>query len=107
MDFNFDELPESAFGGAGVEPELVTTLVNMLEAAPRALSLNDVMNVLAKSEIEAPAKTTVRSYLNRAVADGRASKPSRQTYGAAGAAVVADAVDADAVSDNEDPLADL
>lgn len=118
MDFNFDNLPAKAFSGAIENPEMLNTLASLLVAAPRALSLAEIMAVLAASEVEAPAKTTVRSYLNRLVEEGRASKPSRQTYGPvaaddettvdeSGDDQVADAVDPAAADLSDDPLADL
>jgi hypothetical protein len=100
MPFNFDNIPAQPVSTAG-EPKLVSTIVELLAAAPRALTLKEVVTVLNDSGIETPADTTVRSYLNRAAADGRISKPSRQYY--AGAV----AEEADAVTEADDPLADL
>lgn len=108
MAFNFDNIPAQPVSAAG-EPELVSTIVELLAAAPRALTLKEVVTVLNDSGIETPANTTVRSYLNRAAADGRISKPSRQSY--AGAVAEGEATEAteeaDAVTEADDPLADL
>lgn len=108
MAFNFDNIPAQPVSAAG-EPELVSTIVELLAAAPRALTLKEVVTVLNDSGIETPADTTVRSYLNRAAADGRITKPSRQSY--AGAAAEGEATEAteeaDAVTEADDPLADL
>ncbi|WFG40863.1 hypothetical protein ParaKuw1_00030 [Paracoccus phage ParKuw1] len=104
MAFNFDNIPAQPVSAAG-EPELVSTIVELLSAAPRALTLREVITVLNDSGIETPADTTVRSYLNRAAADGRISKPSRQSY--AGAVVEGEAVEAADETEEADPLADL
>jgi len=111
MDFNFDNIPAKP-ASAVREPELVSTIVDLLTAAPRPLTLREVVTVLNDSEIETtPANTTVRAHLNRAAADGRISKPSRQSY----AGPVAEG-EAQATQDQElkrklaeedDPLADL
>ena len=108
MDFNFDNIPAQPVSAAG-EPELVSTIVDLLAAAPRALTLKEVVTVLNDSDIETPADTTVRSYLNRAAADGRISKPSRQSYaGAVAEGETTEATEeADAVTEADDPLADL
>lgn len=111
MNFKFDNIPAkpvSAFG----EPELVSTIVSLLSAAPRALTLKEVIMVLNDSDIETPAATTVRTYLNRAVEDGRISKPSRQTYaGPAMPEAEVSEVDTaemfDEVTAEDDPLAGL
>lgn len=64
------------------------------------LSINQVIAAAIRMGFEIPTVTTVRNYLNKAVARGLIGKPTRQTYGApgTGAAVedadVADAVDA-------------
>lgn len=106
MAFNFDNIPAQPVSAAG-EPELVSTIVDMLSAAPRALTLKEVVTVLNDSGIETPADTTVRAYLNRAAADGRISKPSRQSY--AGAVAEGEATEEAPADETEadDPLADL
>lgn len=105
MAFNFDNIPAQPVSAAG-EPALVSTIVELLAAAPRALTLREVITVLNDSGIETPADTTVRAYLNRAAADGRISKPSRQSY--AGAVAEGEATEeAEAVTEADDPLADL
>jgi hypothetical protein len=101
MNFNFDNIPAQPVSAAG-EPALVAALVELLHAAPRALTLKEVLTVLEDSGIEKPADTTVRSYLNRAAADGRISKPTRQSY--AGVQPTDPVDEADAL---DDPLADL
>lgn len=108
MAFNFDNIPAQPVSAAG-EPELVSTIVDLLSAAPRPLTLREVITVLNDSGIETPADTTVRSYLNRAAADGRISKPSRQSYAGAVDGEAADQAEADAAVETEadDPLADL
>lgn len=109
MAFNFDNIPEQPVSAAG-EPEMVSTIVELLVAAPRPLTLREVITVLNDSGIETPADTTIRSYLNRAAADGRISKPSRQSYSGPGPASgeAADQAEADAaVEDEDDPLADI
>lgn len=122
MAFNFDNIPAQPVSAAS-EPELVSTIVDLLTAAPRPLTLREVITVLNDSGIETPADTTVRSYLNRAAADGRISKPSRQSYtGAVAEGEAADQAEADDVetllarlgsadaaveTEADDPLADL
>lgn len=106
MAFNFDNIPAHPVSAAG-EPELVSTIVELLTAAPRALTLREVITVLNDSGIETPADTTVRAYLNRAAADGRISKPSRQSY----AGVVAEGEATEGVFaagyEADDPLGDI
>jgi hypothetical protein len=104
-NFNFDVLPAAPVRG-GVEPEGVATVAALVNAAPRALTLAEVVAVLGASGIEAPAASTVRSYLNRAAADGRITKPSRQSYAAAAAAVEGEA-QVEGSDEGDDPLADL
>ena len=75
MTFNFDNIPTQPDSAVG-EPELISIIVDLLTAAPRPLTLKEVVTVLNDSKIETPTYTTVRSYLNRAAADGRISKPT-------------------------------
>ena len=105
MVFNFDNIPAHPVSAAG-EPELFSTIVDLLTAAPRPLTLKEVVTVLNDSEINTPADTTVRAYLNRAAADGRISKPSRQSY--AGPVAEGEAqVETETETEEADPLADL
>lgn len=119
--FNFDNIPAQPTSAAG-EPTMVSTVVDLVNSAPRALSLREIVQVLKDSGIEGvPADTTVRDYLNRAAKDGRITKPSRQSYGAAAAegeeATDAPEVDEDALTSadvadltteaDDDPLAGL
>jgi hypothetical protein len=112
MAFNFDNIPSQPVSAAG-EPELVSTIVDLLTAAPRPLTLKEIVTVLNDSEIETPADTTVRAHLNRARADGRISKPSRQSYAgpvAEGEAQFDIEIAAEGlrrVAEEDDPLADL
>ena len=120
-NFNFDFSALPAAPVRGVEPELVGVFAALVNAAPRALGIKEIIAVAAASGIEVPAETTVRTYLNRAAEDGRIVKPTRQTYSAVGAAVedytaaaVGAAVEdytAEEDSDNDDigfdPLASL
>lgn len=62
------------------EPSGVADVVEIVSEAPRALTLAQVLAVAARKGVELPVETTVRSYLNRAVDDGRLVKPTRQTY---------------------------
>jgi len=105
MAFNFDNIPAHPVSAAG-EPELVSTIVDLLTAAPRPLTLKEVVTVLNDSEINTPADTTVRAYLNRAAADARISKPSRQSY--TGPVAEGEAqVETETETEEADPLADL
>lgn len=111
MAFDFSKLPETRTNRTS-EPELVGTIVDLVNSAPRALSLAEIMQVLTDSGIETPADSTVRNHLNRAVRTGRIAKPTRQSYGPAteadeGADEGADAADDGADEDDEDALADL
>ena len=109
FNFDFSALPAAPVRG-GVEPELVRVFAALVNAAPRALGIKEIIAVATASGIEVPAETTVRTYLNRAAEDGRIVKPTRQTYAAAGTAVEdeADQIDAaDEIADEDDPLADL
>lgn len=108
FNFDFSALPAAPVRG-GVEPELVGVFAALVNAAPRALGIKEIIAVAAASGIEVPAETTVRTYLNRAAEGGRIVKPTRQTYAAAvrpGAA--AGSVDAaDEIEGDDDPLAGL
>ena len=106
--FDFSALPAATVRG-GVEPELVGVFAALVNAAPRALGIKEILAVAAASGIEVPAETTVRTYLNRAAEDGRIVKPTRQTYAAVGAPVEDAAAEDDASDEIEaaDPLADL
>lgn len=105
FNFDFSALPAAPVRG-GVEPELVSVLAALVNAAPRALGIKEIIAVAVASGIEVPAETTVRTYLNRAADDGRISKPTRQTYAAAGPNP-ASVPGLDAAPDEEDPLAGL
>lgn len=108
FNFDFSALPAAPVRG-GVEPELVGVFAALVNAAPRALGIKEIIAVAVASGIEVPAETTVRTYLNRAAEDGRIVKPTRQTYAAAGA-VEGEASEADAADEIEgedDPLAGL
>jgi len=105
FNFDFSALPAAPVRG-GVEPELVGTFAALVNAAPRALGIKEIIAVAVASGIEVPAETTVRTYLNRAAEDGRIVKPTRQTY--AGAATEAEGDDAaDEIEGEDDPLAGL
>jgi len=105
FNFDFSALPAVPVRG-GVEPELVGTFAALVNAAPRALGIKEIIAVAVASGIEVPAETTVRTYLNRAAEDGRIVKPTRQTF--AGAATEAEGDDAaDEIEDEDDPLAGL
>lgn len=101
--FDFSDLPATV-SRAGAEPELVQTLSDLVNVAPRALGIKEIIAVASKAGIELPAESTVRTYLNRAKADGRIVKVTRWTYGAAGSAV--EEADAD-VDEEGDDLADV
>ena len=108
FNFDFSALPAAPVRG-GVEPELVSVFAALVNAAPRALGIKEIIAVAAASGIEVPAETTVRTYLNRAAEDGRIVKPTRQTYAAA-AAVEGGASETDAADEiegDDDPLAGL
>ena len=106
FNFDFSALPAAPVRG-GVEPELVGVFAALVNAAPRALGIKEIIAVATASGIEVPAETTVRTYLNRAAEDGRIVKPTRQTYAAAGSAVEDDAGSVDATDEGDDPLAGL
>lgn len=108
FNFDFSALPAAPVRG-GVEPELVGVFVALVNAAPRALGIKEIIAVAVASGIEVPAETTVRTYLNRAAEDGRIVKPTRQTYGAADAveSVAPEADAADDIVGVDDPLAGL
>ena len=117
-DFSdLSDLPEklqnklSSTGGA--EPVLVGEIVDIVVNAPRALSLAQIIAVATRKNLELPAETTVRAYVNRAVEDGRILKPTRQTYAGPGAATeepntaTENTASTDDAADNDDPLAGL
>lgn len=104
FNFDFSALPAAPVRG-GVEPELVGVFAALVNAAPRALGIKEIIAVAVASGIEVPAETTVRTYLNRAAEDGRIVKPTRQTY--ASAPVEFDEDAADEIEGEDDPLAGL
>lgn len=109
FNFDFSALPAAPVRG-GVEPELVGVFAALVNAAPRALGIKEILAVATASGIEVPAETTVRTYLNRAADDGRIIKPTRQTYSAGAGSVEGGASEANANDDifgEEDPLAGL
>ncbi|WFG40910.1 hypothetical protein ParaMal1_00026 [Paracoccus phage ParMal1] len=83
----------------GAEPELVGKIVEIVVNAPRALSLAQIIAVATRMGLELPAETTVRSYVKRAIKDGRIALVTRQSYGAP----VAD----EEAADEADPVADI
>jgi len=106
FNFDFSALPAAPVRG-GSEPELVGVFAALVNAAPRALGIKEIIAVAAASGVEVPTETTVRTYLNRATEDGRIVKPTRQTYAAAGAATEAEVVIALDIEGDDDPLAGL
>lgn len=89
-------------------PEWVGSLVALIAGAPQALSIAQVLAVAARAEIELPAETTVRNWLNKAVQSGEIGKPSRQSYSSVEIAVAAaEAAATPAVEDDEAPAADV
>lgn len=107
FNFDFSALPAAPVRG-GAEPELVGVFAALVNAAPRALGIKEIIAVAVASGIEVPAETTVRTYLNRAAEDGRIVKPTRQTYAGAGAEVEEASEDAaDDIEDADDLLAGL
>lgn len=87
---------------AGGTPEWATALYAVVAGAPMALSIAQVMAVAARAEIEVPAETTVRSWLNRGVEAGLVSKPTRQSY--AGPVEAAEEVAEEAPVESDDDI---
>lgn len=92
--------------GGGQEPALVAQITEIVNKAPGSLTLAQIIAVATRMGIELPAETTVRSYVNRAVADGRIIKVTRQSYGSPLKSVEEAPVEAP-VEDADDPLAGL
>lgn len=51
------------------------------EAGYDELDINQIIAAATRMGIDVPTPQTVRNYLNKAVAEGMISKPSRQSYG--------------------------
>lgn len=70
---------------SGLDEALYDAVVAVVNAAPKAVTLAQVIFVLHKlvangSLEKVPADNTVRSYLNRARENGDIGKPTRQSY---------------------------
>lgn len=101
----------------GRNQELYAAVVKVVQGAPIALGIKQVLVVLHKMGVEVPAESTVRSYLNVAHKAGEIGKPSRQSYwtadkdaGEAPEDVEEDSakpVEDTTTEEIEDPLADL
>lgn len=76
-----EEMQERFTRSGGAEPALVGQLIDIVDGAPRALTMTQIRAVATRMGIELPAEVTVRNYLNKAVETGRMVKASRQTYG--------------------------
>ena len=108
---------------SGISKELYDAVVFVAANSPEKLAIKQVVFVLHKlvaaGKLEkVPAETTVRDYLNRAVASGDIGKPSRQTYWTAESHVEdtaeepkgepdVESYEPDVESYEADPLADL
>lgn len=116
--FNFDflnveDLPEeikSKFVGEVSEnAKRVADILND-PSCPPALNITQVMAVYVRAYGPLPTTATFRAWLNKAVANGIISKPTKQTYGPAGGPTAADALEPEEIESadvelTEDPLA--
>lgn len=93
FDFsNTTDLPEELQSGINTDKaEKINKVVAILDNAPRPLTISEVQAVYFRAYKEQPAQTTLRSHLNAAVTEGKACKPSRQFYAAAGTVVMEEA----------------
>lgn len=107
-DYNFDfsALPVAPTRG-GEEPALVNVFAELVNAAPRPLGIKEIIAVAANAGVEVPSEATVRNYLNRAEADGRIVKPTRQTYAGAKSGAIVLSAFSGADETDADPLAGL
>jgi len=110
FDFlNVDDLPEEIktkfVGEVSENAKRVADILND-PACPSALNITQVMAVYVRAYGPLPTAATFRAWLNKAVAGGLISKPTKQTYGPAGGPTAADAMDEDhtEVGDELDPL---
>ncbi|MBC6438371.1 MAG: hypothetical protein GDA52_09630 [Rhodobacteraceae bacterium] len=76
--FNFDILPAEIRGRGS--PEAKETVVALVNEAPRAMTMKEIMQVLEHNGINAGTLSTVRDYLSSAAREGLISKPTRDTY---------------------------
>lgn len=72
---------------SGGESPVVQQLVDLVNGAPMALSMAQIIAVATRAGVELPAATTVRGYIVEAAKAGRIARPSRQTYGPIGGPV--------------------
>lgn len=86
FDFaNVADLPESLQKSVNTDlAEKINKVVAILNAAPRPMSISEIQVVYFRAYGEEPAQVTLRNHLNKAVDEGKACKPSRQTYAKAG-----------------------
>ncbi len=68
------------------------------------LSINQIAAAATRLGLEIPTQQTVRNYLNRAVELKLIGKPTRMSYGAAGAAAAVEAVAEPAAASADDIL---
>lgn len=100
--------------GAAENPS-IQKIVDLVNGAPRALSMAEIIAVATRAGIELPADTTVRSWIVKAAEAGRIARPTRQTYGPITEAVeapvaeeaVAETAVVAAADLSDDPLAGL
>lgn len=94
FDFiNVDDLPEEIkqkfVGEVSENAKRVADILND-PACPASLNITQVMAVYTRAYGPVPTAATFRAWLNKAVAGGLISKPTKQTYGPAGGPSVAD-----------------
>jgi hypothetical protein len=90
FDFaNVADLPDDLKVGVNTDKaEKINKVVAILDMAPRPLSISEIAAVYFRAYGETPAQVTLRNHLNAAVEEGKACKPSRQTYAKAGTAMI-------------------
>lgn len=109
---NVADLPEALQEGVNTDRAAkVNKIVAILDMAPGPLSLAEIRVVYFRAYGEEPSKATLRAYLNKAVKEGKACKPSKQTYAKAveGAEAVTEVeeVAAESAATDIDPVAEL
>lgn len=105
-----EDIAAKLAASSGGESPIVQQLVDLVNGAPMALSMAQIIAVATRAGVELPAATTVRGYIVEAAKAGRISRPSRQTYGpAVEAAETVEEAPAEEVDDvlAADPLADI
>jgi len=112
MNFNYDIAKTVATSGREKNPA-IAQVVALVQGAPFALSIPQIMAVAKDAGLELPTETTVRVWLQGAAKDGDLTRPTIRTYAGMIQAAVEEVSEQPveevepAVEDFDDPLAGL